>query len=74
MVVMDKADREMLEYLQFLVKHTDGCEGRSCQLCASLRAVCDDLANHLFSTDFYPEIAKSAKRPALAAHETESGA
>jgi hypothetical protein len=72
MPVKNSADREILKYLQFLVEHANGCKARTCRFCASLQEVCEVMGNRLFSTDFYPETAKSAATHAVAAHETES--
>ena len=65
MLLKNIADREILEYLQFLVDHSNGCKSRNCDLCASLQAVCEAVASRLFAIEFYPEVAKSANSRAF---------
>jgi len=60
---------EVLEYLQFLVRHGRWCRSTSCRQCQTLHSICALMTSLLFSTDFCrqeegPVVSQSAAKSA----------
>ena len=53
MAITDSSDREIIQYLRFLVDHEEECALDACPLCSTLTNICELAESLLFSIRFY---------------------
>lgn len=53
MAITDSSDREIIEYLRFLVDHETDCTLDTCPVCSTLTNICELATSLLFSIRFY---------------------
>jgi hypothetical protein len=53
MAVTDAFDREVLQYVRYLVEHERQCTLRECRVCSTLTNICAFTEGLLFSVNFY---------------------
>jgi hypothetical protein len=64
MAITDSSDREIVEYLRFLVDHEAECSIDACPICATLTNICELAESLLFSIRFYQAADSSDDNPA----------
>lgn len=53
MAITDASDREIVEYLRFLIDHEGQCALEDCPVCSTLTNICELAESLLFSIKFY---------------------
>jgi len=53
MAITDASDREIVEYLRFLIDHEGQCALEDCPVCSTLANICELAESLLFSIRFY---------------------
>ena len=53
MAVTDALDREVLQYVRYLVEHERQCTLLECHMCSTLTNICEFTEGLLFAVNFY---------------------
>ena len=61
MAVRNDSEREIIEYLQFLLDHAVACEVADCSLCSTLHNICDNASGRLFSIEHFPQARQAGR-------------
>jgi hypothetical protein len=59
MAVTDALDREVLQYVRYLVEHERQCTLPECRTCSTLTNICEFTEGLLFSVNLYQSVSQS---------------
>ena len=59
MAVTDALDREVLQYVRYLVEHERQCTLLECPMCSTLTNICEFTEGVLFAVSFYQGVSQS---------------